>query len=298
MTQGTTITVLLAEDHGIVRQGLHALLESSGLFRIVGEAKDGREAVELALTLWPDVTLMDISMPVLDGLAATRQILAAHPAARILILSAHSDGEYCNRARLAGAAGFLAKLVSTEIVIKAICEIAGNRSYFHPTGTRRLPLSHDRLRNRQGMLNGRALQLSSREGHVLQLVAGGEANKQIATSLGISIKTVEKHRQRVMDKLNIHDVAGLTRYAISAGVIEGARTAGDLLLAGEQPAAAVPRGEITPAQSRQDITARGRTSRSRMPTIGPGAYVPPPAVATGNCPARRAECQPATDGAR
>jgi len=298
MTQGTTITVLLAEDHGIVRQGLHALLESSGLFRIVGEAKDGREAVELALTLGPDVTLMDISMPVLDGLAATRQILAAHPAARILILSAHSDGEYCNRARLAGAAGFLAKLASTEIVIKAICEIAGNRSYFHPTGSRRLPLSHDRLRNRQGVLNGRALQLSSREGHVLRLVAAGEANKQIATSLGISIKTVEKHRQRVMDKLNIHDVAGLTRYAISAGVIEGARAPGELPLAGEQPAAAVPCGEITPAQSRQDITARGRTSRSRIPAIGLGAYVPPPGLATGSCPAKPAECQPATDGAR
>lgn len=214
------ITVLLAEDHTVVRQGLSTLLRADGHFQVVGEARNGREAVELTRRLRPDVILMDIAMPGLNGMEATRQILASDPAARILILSAHSDDVYVERMQQAGAAGFLEKQTSAEILAKAIREVAAGRSYLSPAITRRLGATGDRPRNREGQLRANAHLLTSREAEVLQLVAEGSANKQIAAELGISIKTVEKHRQHLMDKLQIHDTAGLTRYAIAHGVIE------------------------------------------------------------------------------
>ena len=220
MTTTKLITVLLAEDHSIVRQGLIALLKADGHFKMAGEAKNGREAVELALKLRPDVILMDIAMPILNGLEATRQILAANPAARIVILSAHSDDEYIDRMRAAGVAGFLEKQSSAEILTKAIQEVALGKSYFSPAIAKRLGHDSARPLDREGLLKTNGNRLTSREAEVLQLVAEGSANKQVAAALGISIKTVEKHRQHLMDKLNIHDTAGLTRYAISTGVIE------------------------------------------------------------------------------
>jgi len=220
MTTTKLITVLLAEDHSIVRQGLIALLKADGHFKMAGEAKNGREAVELALKLRPDVILMDIAMPILNGLEATRQILAANPAARIVILSAHSDDEYIDRMRAAGVAGFLEKQSSAEILTKAIQEVALGKSYFSPAIAKRLGHDSARPLDREGLLKANGNRLTSREAEVLQLVAEGSANKQVAAALGISIKTVEKHRQHLMDKLNIHDTAGLTRYAISTGVIE------------------------------------------------------------------------------
>ena len=213
------ITVLLAEDHAIVRQGLCALLNSDGAFQIVGEAKTGREAVEMTQSLRPDVVVMDIAMPVLNGLEATRQILTADPAARVIILSAHSDDAYVERMSSAGVAGFLEKQTSAEVLTEAIREVAKGNSYFSPSIARRLnPLNQPR--DRKGVLKPRAKHLTARESEVLQLVAEGSANKQIAEKLGISIKTVEKHREHLMSKLDIHDTAGLTRYAISSGVIE------------------------------------------------------------------------------
>ncbi|HTO02565.1 MAG TPA: response regulator transcription factor [Opitutus sp.] len=214
------ITVLLADDHAIVRQGLSALLSADGHFLMVGQARTGREAVEMALTLLPDVILMDIAMPVLNGLEATRQILAANPEAKVVILSAHSDDEYIERMRSAGVAGFLEKQTSAEILTKAIREVASGKLFFSPSIAKRLAAAVHRPRDREGMLKANGNRLTARESEVLQLVAEGSANKQVAASLGISIKTVEKHRQNLMDKLNIHDTAGLTRYAISAGVIE------------------------------------------------------------------------------
>src|SRR4051812_33639666 len=214
------ITILLAEDHAIVRQGLCALLNADGDFEIVGEARTGREAVEMTLTLQPDVILMDIAMPVLNGLMATRQILTANPAAKIVILSAHSDDEYIERMRTAGVAGFLEKQTSAEILAQAITTVAKGKPFYSPSIARRLADSASKPRDRDGLLKANALRLTTREAEVLQLVAEGSANKQVAAELGISIKTVEKHRQNLMDKLNIHDTAGLTRYAISAGVIE------------------------------------------------------------------------------
>lgn len=220
MTSAKSITVLLAEDHAIVRQGLRALLNTDGQFTIVDEARTGREAVEMARTHQPDVILMDIAMPVLNGLEATRQILAANPAAKVVILSAHSDDEYIERTSQAGVAGFLEKQTSAEILTKAICEVAKGKTYFSPSIAKRLSDGQGRRRGRDGLPTAKGSRLTSRESEVLQLVAEGSANKQVAAALGISIKTVEKHRQHLMDKLNIHDTAGLTRYAIAAGVIE------------------------------------------------------------------------------
>lgn len=220
MTPAKPITVLLAEDHAVVRQGLCALLNADGQFKIVGEARTGREAVGMTRTLRPDVILMDIAMPVLNGLEATRQILAANPAAKVVILSAHSDDEYIERMSTAGVAGFLEKQTSAEILTKAICEVARGRQFFSPAITKRMADDRNSSRNRNGLSKAGLTRLTSRETEVLQLVAEGSANKQVAAELRISIKTVEKHRQHLMDKLNIHDTASLTRYAIAAGVIE------------------------------------------------------------------------------
>ena len=220
MTPSKQITVLLAEDHAIVRQGLCALLNADGNFVIVGQAETGREAVELARTLRPDVILMDIAMPVLNGLEATRQILAANPAARVIVLSAHSDDVYVESMSKAGVAGFLEKQTSAEILTKAILEVARGTTFFSPATAKRLRNDPSKPRDRDGLLKANGTRLTSRESEVLQLVAEGSANKQVAAELGISIKTVEKHRQHLMDKLNIHDTAGLTRYAITTGVIE------------------------------------------------------------------------------
>jgi DNA-binding NarL/FixJ family response regulator len=220
MNSPKQITVLLAEDHSVVRQGLCALLNADGHFKIIGEARTGREAVEKAKALRPEVILMDIAMPVLNGLEATRQILAANPAAKVIILSAHSDDEYVERMTAVGAAGFLEKQTSADVLTKAIHVVAKGSKFFSPSVAKRMSNNQGKPRDRDGLLKANSTRLTSRESEVLQLVAEGSANKQVAAHLGISIKTVEKHRQHLMDKLNIHDTASLTRYAISAGVIE------------------------------------------------------------------------------
>ena len=213
-------TVLIIEDHAIVREGLRSLLELSGEFQVLGEGKTGREAVDLAKSLRPEVVVMDIAMPILNGFEATRQILRDAPATKVLVLSAHSDDEYVAKMAAVGAAGYLVKQNSGQVLVKAIKEIAKGNPYFSNSGSRRLQEMARKARENGGRENPASSQLTSREAEVLQLVAEGSANKQIAVELGISIKTVEKHRQRLMDKLNIHDTAGLTRHAISAGVIE------------------------------------------------------------------------------
>ncbi len=220
MTTQKQITILLAEDHVVVRQGLCALLKVDGGFRLVGEAHNGREAVEMARTLKPDVILMDIAMPVLNGLQASKQILTANPAAKVLILSAHSDDVYVERMIEVGVAGFIEKQTSADILNKAIREVAAGRTFFSPSITKRLPAGASKPRDRDGLVKRDGRKLTSREFEVLQMVAEGSANKQIALELKISIKTVEKHRQHLMDKLDIHETASLTRYAISAGIIE------------------------------------------------------------------------------
>ncbi len=213
-------TVMLADDHAIVREGLRSLLEQDDEIDVVGEASTGREAVNLTRKLHPDVVVMDIAMPVLNGFEATRQILRAAPDTRVLVLSAHSDDEYVAHMVAVGAAGYLLKQNSGQALVHAVKEIAGGRGYFSPAIAKRLREAERRSRESGESGVRPARPLTSREAEVLQLVAEGAANKQIAGELGISIKTVEKHRQQLMDKLNIHDTAGLTRHAIATGVIE------------------------------------------------------------------------------
>jgi len=220
-TKAGKITILLAEDHLIVRQGLCVLLKLDGHCEIVGEARTGREAVAMARALRPDVIVMDIAMPELNGLEATRQILAADPEAKILVLSAHSDDAYIERMVSAGARGFLEKQTSMQVLAKAVQELAKGNNFYSPSVAKRLRCALARPRDRAGPILAKAKPLTRREREVLQLVAEGASNKQVAGELKISVKTVEKHRQHLMDKLNIHDVATLTRYAIGAGVVEG-----------------------------------------------------------------------------
>jgi DNA-binding NarL/FixJ family response regulator len=214
------ITVLLAEDHMIVREGFRKMLELEDDFEIVGEAQDGRAAVALAKKFRPEVVLMDIAMPLLNGLEATRQVLKAVPATKVLMLSAHSDDAYVKNATDSGAMGFLLKQTSAHDVCRAIREVQKGKTFFSPSISRRQERINPKSLSRAGVLKKKISELTSREMEVLQLIAEGKANKETASELGIGIKTVEKHREHLMEKLDIHDTAGLTRYAICAGVIE------------------------------------------------------------------------------
>ncbi len=212
------ITVLLAEDHMIVREGFRKLLESEEDIEVVGEAQTGRQAVELTRKLRPAVVVMDIAMPLLNGLEATRQIRKTFPGTKVVILSAHSDDAYVEQAIAIGAVGFLFKQTSSHDLANAIREVQKGNTFFSPSIAKRL---HDqKMPAGSGALRKKVARLSSRELEVLQLIAEGKANKETAAELGISIKTVEKHRQNLMAKLNIHEISGLTRYAIGAGIIE------------------------------------------------------------------------------
>lgn len=216
-------TILLAEDHTIVRKGIRAMLENEPGFAVVGEAKDGRQAVELALELKPQVVLMDIAMPGLNGLEATRQLRKSQPQIKVIILSAHSDDLYVSKAIENGAVGYLLKQSSVEMVCRAIHTVLQGRTYFSKSIVARLQHFNAERASGRHTFSTHAKALTSRETEVLQLVAEGSANKQIADDLCISIKTVEKHRTSLMKKLDIHDTAGLTRYAIDEGVIENSK---------------------------------------------------------------------------
>ncbi|PYI87332.1 MAG: DNA-binding response regulator [Verrucomicrobia bacterium] len=214
------ITVLLADDHTVVRQGLRAILEAEEDVEVIGEAETGRQAVQMTKKMLPDVVVMDIAMPLLNGLEATRQIAKEVPSTKVMILSSYSDDEYVRQLTDAGAAGYLVKQTAANDLLNAIREAKKGNAFFSPSISKRLLEQY-----RQAFLKGEPIKksgelLTSREMETLQLIAEGKANKQIAAELCISIKTVEKHRQQVMNKLNIHDIAGLTRYAIAKGIIE------------------------------------------------------------------------------
>jgi len=216
VTTPPPITLILADDHPVVRQGLSLLLRASGRFQIVGEAKNGQEAVKLAAALRPDVILMDITMPVLNGLEATAQIIAANPAAKIMILSALTDDEYFERARTSGAVGFLAKQTSTEVLTATICAIAKGQSFLTPPTAKRAALRRIKL----GARKGRSAPLTAPEAEVLRLVVDGSANRQVAAQMGISLKLVETHLRRLTKKLKIGETADLIRWAIRRGLVK------------------------------------------------------------------------------
>ena len=214
------IRILLVEDHTIVREGLCGVLALEADLEVIGEATNGRDAVTMALELRPDVILMDIAMPGLNGLEATRQVLKALPDTKVLILTAHHDDACVGRATDSGAAGFLHKEASALEVCRAIREVHTGGTLFSPEIIRRLAHLQQQAPSGADPASEAIALLTSREMEVLQLIAEGKANKEIAADLGISIKTVEKHRGHLMEKLDIHETASLTRYAIDAGVIE------------------------------------------------------------------------------
>src|ERR1041385_6170967 len=221
------ISVLLVDDHTVVRQGLKALLKPEEDIEVMGEAENGRIAVQLARKTPPDVVVMDVAMPLLNGLEATRQILKALPTTKVLALTSYSDDDCVQQMTEAGVSGYLIKHTAANDLLKAIREVYKGNAFFSPTIAKRL-----RDQCREAFANGQPvkknIELTSRESEVLQLIAEGFSNKQIGGELNISIKTVEKHRQQVMNKLNIHDVAGLTRYALSKGLVERGVPAGVL----------------------------------------------------------------------
>lgn len=217
-----TIKVLLADDHNVVRQGLRMLLEAQQDIKVVGEAENGRQAVQLAKSLEPDVVVLDVAMPLLNGLEATRQITREVPKARILVLSTYCEEDYVKQLTEEGASGYLVKQTAATDLIKAIRETHKGNAFFSPSIAKRVLDQCRDIFSHGSQPAKKTTRLTTREAEVLQLIAEGHANKQIASELGISIKTVEKHRQQVMNKLGIHDIAGLTRHAISKGMVESA----------------------------------------------------------------------------
>ena len=202
----------------VVREGIRRILELEADFTVVGEAETGVQVLEMAARLRPDVVVMDIAMPQLNGLEACRQMRKAVPDSRILILSAHADDAYVERAIKNGAAGFLLKQTSGNNLARAVRDIQAGKQVFSASILKRY--RSQRSPTSANLPHGRLAHLTTREMEVLQLIAEGKANKQTAALLKISIKTVEKHRTHLMQKLDIHDTASLTRYAISAGIIE------------------------------------------------------------------------------
>jgi DNA-binding NarL/FixJ family response regulator len=217
----STINILLVDDHNIVRQGLRALLLAEGDMAVVAEAQTGREAVQLATQHRPEVVVMDLAMPLLNGWEATRQILRAVPSAKVVVLSTYGDDEHIRQAIAAGAAAYLLKQTAAADLVKAIREVKKGNAYFSPAIASRL---RDETCNTLGDANdvkaNSSVELTPREAEVLQLIAEGFANKQIAAELGLSVKTIEKHRQQLMHKLDIHGIAGLVRHAAAKGIIE------------------------------------------------------------------------------
>jgi len=213
-------SVLLADDHTIVREGLRRLLMLENDIEVIGEAATGCEAVDLTRKLRPDVVVMEIAMPQMNGFEATRQIRKASPGTKVIILSAHSDVIYVKTAEDSGASGFLIKQSSTRDLFEAIRKINQGTTFVRPefsarfASQQRNSLDWERLHKAKGAL------LSSRETEVLKLTALGLTNSEVAAALGLSAKTTEKHRYSLMQKLTIHDTAGLTRYAVETGLSE------------------------------------------------------------------------------
>ncbi len=212
------IRILLADDHTIVRSGLRALLEAEPSLSVIGEAEDGRAAVTLACQLKPDIVLMDIAMPLLNGLEATRQLRQQCPDVRVLVLSMYDNEEYIRHALEAGAMGYLLKDATTSELIGAIHSVYRGEAVLSPAITRLV--IEDYLRWGGMRPQEEVDSLSPREREILQLIAEGYTNKQIAEILSISIKTVQAHRNNLMQKLDLHDRGELIKYAIQKKIIE------------------------------------------------------------------------------
>lgn len=209
-------TILLADDHRLVREGLRKLIEEREDLRVVAEATTGQEAIELCEKLQPDLALMDISMPGLSGIDATRRICKSTRGTKVLILSMHDNQGYVEEVLRSGASGYVLKDSAASDLLQAIDAVRGGDSFLSPTVTQQVV---DALARPADRPVAAASQLTEREREVLTLIAEGLSSKEIAQKLGVSLKTIESHRANLMDKLDIHKVSGLVRFAIRAGLV-------------------------------------------------------------------------------
>lgn len=212
------IRILLADDHKLMRSGLKVLIEQQEELQVVGEASDGREAVALVKLLKPDVVVMDIGMPNLNGIEAARQIGETHPEAAVVMLSMHSDESYVLRALKAGAKGYLLKDSAESDLIRAVQAVAAGKSFFSPAVSKVLLDDYVRKLKRTGVDDPYET-LTPREREILQLVCEGKSNKDMANMLNLSVYTVETHRANIMEKLNLKGVPELILYAVRKGII-------------------------------------------------------------------------------
>jgi DNA-binding NarL/FixJ family response regulator len=215
------LRILIADDHEVARRGIRALLESHPGWEVCGEAKDGREAVELAGKVKPDLILLDIGMPNLNGLEAARQILAVSPEAAILILTMHDTDHVVREVLRAGARGFLLKSDAGRDLVAAVEALQQQRTFFTTRVSQMVLdgyLDRGNRTDEDGEVSGDVL--TTREREVVQLLAEGKTSKEVAVTLNLSVKTVETHRTNLMRKLGLHSVADLTRYAVSNGIVQ------------------------------------------------------------------------------
>lgn len=212
------VRILLADDHTVVRQGLRKLLEERPDWEVIAEAGDGREAVRLAEQQKPDVAILDVAMPLLNGIEATRQITKRVPSTRVLVLSMHADEAYVTQILQAGATGYLLKDSADVDLLKAVSEAAQGRSFFSPAIARVMLDDYVRQLADKGVTD-RYESLSEREREIFQLIAEAKTNKEIAALLNVSPSTVETHRAHIMEKLDLHSAAEIVLYAVRRGVI-------------------------------------------------------------------------------
>ena len=211
-----SISVFLADDHAIVRDGLWALLSAETDINVIGDAEDGRDAARQVAQLCPDVVIMDIAMPVLNGIESTLEIRTVCPSARVIILSMHSTTEHITRALQAGAYGYLLKESAGIEVVNAVRMVQAGHRYLSPKVTD--SLIDQLVHQPEAVIESRLMRLSPREREVLQLAVEGKSNAEIAETLSLSIKTVATYRSRLMAKLDIHDLPGLVKFAIRHGL--------------------------------------------------------------------------------
>ncbi|HVM97716.1 MAG TPA: response regulator transcription factor [Candidatus Acidoferrales bacterium] len=210
-------SVLLVEDHTVVRQGLRRILENDPTIEIVAEVGDGREAIAAAQQLTPDVAIVDISLPALNGVEVTRHLAKVTPATRVLILSMHADEAYVRQSLKAGAKGYLLKDADDQDLLRAVSALSSGGSYFSPLVSK---LLLDGFIQEGPSVVDELSVLSDREREVLQLIAEGKSNKEVAQLLNLSVSTVESHRKHIMDKLDLHNTASMVRFAVRKGIIQ------------------------------------------------------------------------------
>ena len=212
------IRLLLVDDHPVVRRGMRSCLEGIRHVEVVDEAVDGKEAVEKVRQLSPDIVLMDIDMPNMNGLEATKVIREEFPDARVLILSIHTNKQYVLQIIRSGAQGYVLKDASPADLVRAIESVDSGEPFFSPDISQ--IVLNQYLEEAGADSDGDSVKLTTRERQVLAMIAGGQSNKEMASELNVGVRTIETHRERVMNKLNIHSVAGLTKYAITNGIVK------------------------------------------------------------------------------